>query len=1277
MQSLNQWMSKIAKKGSLRVTLIVPFAILILITGGLISYLSFRSGQAAVDDLAHQLQDEITARVEQKLESYLDPPHKVNRINADALRLGWLNADNSAMLESHFWYQVQQFDTIGLISVGTAQGEYSEAQQFKPGQLRIAVAGKATGGALEIWDTDEQGRRTTEVSRRPDYDPRRRPWYKAAVEQGGPAWSDIYTLFSDQQLTISANEPLYDSNGRLIAVASTNLTLAQISEFLSTIQAGQNGLIYIVDRAGLLLVAASIEQPLVGLSDDESEIRLAAVDSPNPLLQASAKYLNTQSGSLARIEDSQQFAFEFNGERQLIQVTPFRDEFGLDWLTVVVIPESDFMAEVNKNTRLTLWLSVLALLAALGIGLVTANWVIKPIRDINATAKRLAGGEWEAETPGSVSLPLDRADEVGELAVSFDNMAHRLRESFITLQRSERKYRGLFDNSQDAIVISAPNGELIDLNPAGLRLMGYSREALANFNVQDFYAHPEERQLFRQMIEQDGFVENFEIDLRRKDGSVINGLLSSAVQRGDDGRIASYQTIARDITQRKRNEAALTRHRHHLEELVEERTAELTSVNKQLKGEIIERERAEESLRATLWRTETLYHITRSLVAYNSLSDLLQTITERVAELLPADRVTLIALDMEQRQVTHFVKSGPGEDQVVSVSVDELLNGLSGWALRELKPALSPKGIPDSRESEAVQQRRLETGSGAIIVAPLQYQDRILGTITAINRLDQRDFEQRDVDLMMTIANQAAIAIENARLFEEEQRQRQVAESLREVAAVLNRSLDQETVLDKIIEQLARVVDFDSGGLFLQAGDNLILSGGVGIDESYLGYSVSLASTLPEAQIFKQQHPYIIADVREDPNWQIWTEADPVRGWMGVPLVAGQKAIGILTADSFQIGTFSQEDAQIMQTFANQAAIAIENARLFDEAQQQRQVAEQALDNLKAAQQELVQAEKMAALGQLIAGVAHEINTPLGAIRSSVKYINKFLTEKLPGLPEFFQQLPPEQNRDFLVLLECSNRQGVSFSSREKRQYRRALSRQLEAEGMANVAAMVDTLVDIGVYEDVDALLPLLKAGNSQDVLNVAYQFATLQNSTRTITTAIDRAAKVVFALRSYARHGTQGEKVEANITDGLETILTLYHNQLKHGVEVIRRYAETPPILCYPDELNQVWTNLIHNALQAMENKGTLEIEVRHGVGVRDSDLPPDFITVKITDSGPGIPPEILPKIFEPFFTTKVAGEGSGLGLDIVRKIVEKHEGTIEVESAPGKTTFIVSLPV
>jgi signal transduction histidine kinase len=275
-----------------------------------------------------------------------------------------------------------------------------------------------------------------------------------------------------------------------------------------------------------------------------------------------------------------------------------------------------------------------------------------------------------------------------------------------------------------------------------------------------------------------------------------------------------------------------------------------------------------------------------------------------------------------------------------------------------------------------------------------------------------------------------------------------------------------------------------------------------------------------------------------------------------------------------------------------------------------------------------------------------------------------------------FETLSVEQRTVFFALVERLLRGEVLASSKEKRQWKRTLTVELESHGIENARDVADTLVDMGIYEKVDPILSLLQSPDAEFILQLAYNLARLKVNSQTIRLAVERASLVVLALKSYAHQSHSTEKTLVPITDSIETVLTLYQNQLKHGVDVSRHYGDIPQLLCYPDELCQVWTNLIQNSIQAMNSKGAIAIHTE----ALPSDRPQyvgNCIVVRIIDNGPGIPPEIMPRIFDPFFTTKPIGEGSGLGLDLIQKIVRKHNGWVVVNSEPGRTEFQIWLPM
>ena len=244
-----------------------------------------------------------------------------------------------------------------------------------------------------------------------------------------PIWSDAYVWDEETNVvSIAAGRPVYDANQQLIGVVGVDLMLSDISQFLRSLNIGPAASIFIMERDGSL-IASSGTEPVVTTVNQETQ-RVNALQSQDPLMQATAQQIQHRSRSLATIESAQQFEFESNGERQYVRVTPWRDHLGLNWLVVMRLPASNFMAEINQNTRTTVFLCLAALATAILTGLWTTRRIARPIQRLNQASQSIAAGELAQQMQPS------RIHELSSLSGSFNQMAEQLRESFTALEQS-------------------------------------------------------------------------------------------------------------------------------------------------------------------------------------------------------------------------------------------------------------------------------------------------------------------------------------------------------------------------------------------------------------------------------------------------------------------------------------------------------------------------------------------------------------------------------------------------------------------------------------------------------------------------------------------------------------------------------------------------------------------------------------------------------------------------------------------------------------------------
>ena len=565
--------------------------------------------------------------------------------------------------------------------------------------------------------------------------------------------------------------------------------------------------------------------------------------------------------------------------------------------------------------------------------------------------------------------------------------------------------------------------------------------------------------------------------------------------------------------------------------------------------------------------------------------------------------------------LTAYTPISPAADAVLKASFPRPAAGLPFFELAKGGKVVQ-EADSETNPHTAMRDIARARGFRSSLFSPLMNKETPIGLIV-VTRKEIGTFSEHHVQLLKTFADQAVIAIQNAKLFDEVQaKTRDLSESLQQQTAtadvlkVISRStFDLQTVLETLIKSAVELSGANRGSIFLREGDVFPLKAASSSTPEFLQY---WAANPPKAgrgsatsRVIGSGKVEIIPDVLDDPEIEMPTNSlIRIRATLGVPMLRDNKVEGVLVLTRPEPGPFAKSQIDLVQTFADQAVIAVENVRLFEETKARTKELAASLENLRTAQDRLVQTEKLASLGQLTAGIAHEIKNPLN-------FVNNFS----------------------------------------------ALSAELVAE-MSDVLAK--TSLDMATREELDELALVLKS-NLEKVVQHG-----------------KRADAIVKNMLQHSREGS-GEHRPVDVNTIVDESLNLaYHGARaeKAGFSIALQRNLDPSVgiaEVYPQEITRVLLNIISNGFYAATKR---KAEVGEGfeptLAAVTKNLG-DKVEIRIRDNGTGIPDEVKEKIFNPFFTTKPSGEGTGLGLSMSHDIIVKqHGGSIDVDTEPGLFTEI-----
>ena len=429
---------------SIRQVVPIVLSIQITVAVGITGWISFNSGERAVQKLTRQLSDDLTVRVEQQISSYFEESISINKAMAIALSNGSVNPSDINQVQKDIFNKSREFATNNILFYGNENGSMVGIEPYKDANFLLRIRDESTGSNRPTYELSNKGERGKMIKDEV-YDHRLRPWYIAAKQAGRSIWSEIFVSTTDGELTTTKATPIYNPDGSFQGVAGINISLKQIKQFMQAIRPSEKWNVFLVEANGKLVATTSDES--VFQRNGNLIKRFEVSQSKDSRLQKAGLLIQEKFGGFQNLQTSQLIEFESNGEKYLLSTHKLPKDLQLDWSLGVVVPKSIYMQEIDTNNQATFVIILIMLGVNILVGLAIATWLLNPIKNLMNAAKDI---EEESFNPEELTSVAKRNDELGQMARVFQEMGSTIAERQQGMKSQLRQLRQEKDEASKA-----------------------------------------------------------------------------------------------------------------------------------------------------------------------------------------------------------------------------------------------------------------------------------------------------------------------------------------------------------------------------------------------------------------------------------------------------------------------------------------------------------------------------------------------------------------------------------------------------------------------------------------------------------------------------------------------------------------------------------------------------------------------------------------------------------------------------------------------------------